>query len=231
MTDGFVGNEDQILAAVAEKLGPSRIFSFGIGTSVNRYLMEGLARLGKGAVAYMLKGDSDTKPIELFFERIAHAALADVSVEWGGMTVTDVYPRRVPDLFIGRPVVVTGRFEGRGDATILVNGLTAGERQDFTIKAALDDPGAAHEGISKIWAMARIADLSDAMIKATRRGEPLDYAGDIKRTALDYGLVSAYTAFVAVDSSRVTGSDHGVTVMQPVPVPDGVRYDTTVQER
>jgi Ca-activated chloride channel family protein len=229
MTDGFVGNDDEILAAVAEKLGPSRIFSFGIGTSVNRYLMEGLARLGKGAVAYMLKGDSDIKPIDLFFERIAHAALTDIAIDWGGMTVTDVYPKRIPDLFIGRPVVITGRFEGRGDAKVKVTGLSSGEPQTFTIVAPLDDPEASHEGISRIWARARIADLSDAMLKAGRRGESLDLAGDIKKTALDYGLVSTYTAFVAVDSSRVTEGDHGTTVVQPVPMPDGVKYETTVQ--
>ncbi len=229
MTDGFVGNEQQILAAVAEKLGPARIFSLGVGSSVNRYLLEGLARLGKGAVAYLLRGDSDAAVVDRFFERVQHAALTDIEIDWGGLRVTDVYPRRVPDLFVGRPVVLTGRFEGHGDAEIRVRGRVAGEPQTITLRAPLDDPDARHAGISRIWARARIADLSDEQVQARREHRQRDLSGEIRETALAYGLVSEYTAFVAVDSTRVTAGDHGVTVPVPVPVPEGVRYDTTVQ--
>ncbi len=229
MTDGYVGNEQQIFAAVAEKLGPARIFSFGVGSSVNRHLLEGLARLGKGAVAYLLRGDSDASVVDRFYERVQHPALADIEIDWGGMRVSDVYPRRIPDLFVGRPVVLTGRFEGHGDAGIRIHGRVAGEPQTIALRAPLDDPEARHAGISRIWARARIADLSDEQVKTRDRGRQADIAGEIRDTALSYGLVSAYTAFVAVDTSRVTAGDHGVTAPVPVPVPEGVRYDTTVQ--
>lgn len=82
-----------------------------------------------------------------------------------------------------------------------------------------------HPGISRIWARARIADLSDIM--ATGGG---DMRGHIKETALACSLMSAFTAFVAVDSSCRTAGDYGTTVHVPVPVPVGVRYDTTVKE-
>jgi len=231
MTDGYVGNETQILAAVAEKLGPSRIFSFGVGSSVNRYLMEGLARLGHGAVAYLLSGDSGADAVDRFFERVQHPALTDIAVDWGTIHVSDVYPKRVPDLFIGRPVVLTGRFEGRGDAEIKVRGLCAGEPRTITLRAALDDPKAKHAGISRIWARARIADLSEGMSRPPGESPAADPAAEIQTTALAHGLVSAYTAFVAVDETRVTEGDHGVTVLQPVPVPEGVKYETTIPER
>jgi Ca-activated chloride channel family protein len=225
MTDGFVGNEAQVLQAVAELRGDARIFSFGVGTSVNRYLMEGLARVGRGAVAYIVAGDSDTEAVDRFFERIASPALTDIAVDWGGMEVSGVYPERIPDLFVGRPVILTGRFTGTGKTSVAVTGTYGGERVTQKIKVKLDKTQ--HEGIARIWARARIAALSDELPQAdaVRQG---DIRGEIKATALTHGLVSSYTAFVAVDATRVTEGDHGVTVVQPVPVPEGVRYDTTV---
>ncbi|MBI5018592.1 MAG: VWA domain-containing protein [Deltaproteobacteria bacterium] len=223
-TDGFVGNEDQILRAVAEKLGPSRIFSFGVGSSVNRYLMEGLARVGRGAVAYLTTNDSDVEAVDRFFDTVAHPALTDVVVHWGGLGAADVYPRRIPDLFVGRPVILVGRFSGRGDTVIRVSGRVAGEERIFDVPVSLDALGKG-KGIAKIWARARIADLTDRMAVA---GENL--AGEVKQTALTHGLLSAYTAFVAVDSTRRTEGTSGTTVAVPVPLPAGVRYETTVTQ-
>ena len=166
MTDGYIGNEAQILSAVHDRLGESRIFSFGVGSSVNRYLLDRMAKLGKGAVAYVGLDDSAGEIVDLFYGRISHPALTDVEIDFGDMEVVDMYPQQIPDLFVGRPII------------------------------AQNDP---------------------------------DLPGEIKQVALEYGLMSAYTAFVAVDSSRRTEGDHGVTVVVPVPVPHGVRYETTVR--
>jgi Ca-activated chloride channel family protein len=223
-TDGFVGNEDQILRAVAEKLGPSRIFSFGVGSSVNRYLIEGLARIGKGAVAYVTTQDSNVEAVDRFFETIAHPALTDVRVDWGTLGAADVYPKVIPDLFVGRPVTLVGRYTGSGEAVLRVSGREGGERRSYQVTVRLDalQKGL---GISKIWARAKIADLTDRMAAG---GEQL--AGEVKETALTHGLLSAYTAFVAVDSTRRTEGTGGTTVAVPVPVPEGVKYETTVTE-
>jgi len=226
MTDGFVGNDAQVLGTVAELIGDARIFSFGVGTSVNRHLMEGLARVGRGAVAYIVAGDSDVEAIDRFFERVSRPALTDITVDWGGMQVADVYPERIPDLFVGRPVMLTGRFTGKGKNAVAVTGSYGGERVTQTLKVKLDQ-AQEHEGISRIWARALIADLADEALQADAVRQA-DIRGEIKTTALTHGLVSAYTAFVAVDATHVTAGDHGVTVVQPVPVPEGVRYDTTV---
>jgi Ca-activated chloride channel family protein len=226
MTDGYIGNESQIFRAVAEKLGPARIFSFGIGNSVNRYLIEGLARLGHGAVAYVLTGDSDTEAVDQFYERIRHPALTDIGIDWGGMEVSEMYPKSIPDLFVGRPVIVTGRFRGHGDTTVRVRGRCAGEPQEMRLMVAMDSREGRHPGISRIWARARIAELSDTM--AT--GGPASLRDQIRETALAYGIMSPYTAFVAVDSTRRTAGDYGTTVNVPVPVPLGVKYETTVTE-
>jgi Ca-activated chloride channel family protein len=225
MTDGYIGNEVEILAAVHQRLGASRIFSFGVGSSVNRYLLDRMAKLGKGAVAYIGLDDSAGQVVDLFYERISHPALTDIDIDWGSMQVTDVYPNRIRDLFVGRPVIITGRFKGNRKTTIHVSGKVGDLTQEIAIPVNLGDFTATHPGIACVWARKRIETLANQATYDNNSEIPLQ----IKQVALDYGLMSAYTAFIAVDSSRQTSGDHGVTVAVPVPVPDGVRYDTTVQ--
>ena len=226
MTDGFIGNEVDIIAAVHDHIGESRIFSFGVGTSVNRYLMERMAKEGRGAVAYLAPHDSAKDIMEGFFNRISHPALTDVDIDWGGMAVTDVYPARLPDMFVGRPVVVTGKFLGTA-TDIVVSGTAAGEIRRVTVAGA--GSAAANVYVPKIWARLRIADLTD---RQAWQSDPYEELGaEIRGTALEHQLMSDYTSFVAVDTSQRTEGEHATTVHQAVPVPDGVRYETTVQER
>jgi len=225
ITDGYIGNEAQILGEVHKRLGASRIFSFGVGSSVNRYLIERMAKVGKGAVAYITTNDSDIDSVDLFYDRIGHPGLADIKIDWGEMEVSDVYPKNIPDLFVGRPIIITGRFKGRGEAEIKVKGRVAGESQTLSASVNLDGLEGKQAGISKIWARAKIADLMDSMAATSAKVQE-----EVRQTALTHGLVSAYTAFVAVDSTRRTEGDHGTTIAVPVPAPEGVRYETTVVE-
>jgi Ca-activated chloride channel family protein len=225
LTDGYIGNETEILAAVREKLGDSRIFSVGVGSSPNRYLLEAMAREGRGAVAYLGLGDSPSDMMDLFMDRISYPAMTDIAVDWGSMKVSEVYPARVPDLFVGRPVVVTGRYEGTGAVEVTVRGQAAGATVSQTLSADLDATPA-HPGLPLVWARMKIADLARRALAGGSEGIP----DQIKNVALAYGLISDYTAFVAVDSARRTEGGHGTTVAVPVPVPEGVRYDTTVAE-
>jgi len=225
MTDGYIGNEVEILAAVHQRLGVSRIFSFGVGSSVNRYLLDRMAKLGKGAVAYIGLDDSAGGIVDLFYERISHPALTDVTIDWGNMQVTDMYPYHIRDLFVGRPVILTGRFKGNSKTTIRITGKVGDLTQEIAIGVKLDDSAVTHQGIACVWARKKIETLAN---QATYDNNP-DLPQEIKQVALEYGLMSAYTAFIAVDSSRQTIGDHGITVAVPVPVPDGVRYETTVQ--
>ena len=226
MTDGYIGNEAQILGEVHKRLGESRIFSFGIGSSVNRYLLDRMAKLGRGAVAYIGLNDSGTEVVDRFYDCISHPALTDVHIDWGNMEVSEVYPHRVPDLFVGRPIILTGRFSGHTHTTINIGGRLGATRRSIRIPVEFDDDAATHPGIACVWARKRIEDLAG---RATYDTNP-DLPAEIKQVALQYCLMSAYTAFVAVDSTQVTAGDHGTTVAVPVPVPDGVRYDTTVQD-
>ncbi|MBN1488899.1 MAG: hypothetical protein JXA69_03190, partial [Phycisphaerae bacterium] len=226
LTDGFIGNDAEILGEVHKRLGASRIFSFGIGSSTNRYLLTRMAQIGRGAVAFVGIDESAAQAVDGFYECVSHAAMTDIDIDFGGLDVTDVYPRRIPDLFVGRPVVLTGRFKGAGNATIRVAGTAGDGRQDITLHANTDDAAATHKGLPSVWARMRIADLADQATYDTNT----DLPGEIKEVALEYGLMSAFTAFVAVDSQSKTAGDHGTTVSVAVPVPEGVRYETTVSD-
>jgi len=226
MTDGFIGNDSQILAAVHEKVGSARIFSFGVGSSVNRYLLERMAKIGRGAVAFVGLRDDAGDRVDQFYERATRPAMANIEIDWGEMEVADVYPKQVPDLFVGRPVVVTGRFKGNGRTSIGIYGRTGGEGQKVKIPVNLSNEEAEHEGIRSIWARWKIADLSDQETYAASAA----LKAEITQTSIDYGLLCRYTAFLAVDSLNRTEGDHGTTVNVPVYVPEGVKYETTVHD-
>ena len=226
LTDGYIGNETEILGEIHRRLGPSRIFSFGIGSSVNRYLIDHMAKAGRGAVAFLGSRYSAARIMEDFFDRISHPALTDLQIDWGGLAASEVFPQAVPDLFVGRPVILTGRFAANADATIRVNGKVAGQPMQLTIPATLTE-AATHTGLPSVWARMKIAALAD---QATWQPDP-ELPGQIKQVALDYSLMSAFTAFVAVDSTHRTEGAEGTTVPVAVPVPDGVKYETTVEEK
>jgi Ca-activated chloride channel family protein len=132
----------------------------------------------------------------------------------------------VPDLFVGRPVILTGRFAGNSDTIIRVNGKVGDQPMQVAIPATLS-AAATHQGLPSIWARMKIAALAD---QSTYQPDA-ELPGVIKQVALDYGLMSVFTAFVAVDSTRRTEGSEGTTVPVAVPVPDGVKYDTTVEEK
>jgi Ca-activated chloride channel homolog len=226
LTDGYIGNEDEILRAMHGWLGDARVFSFGVGPATNRYLLDHMAKMGNGAAAYLSLKDKADEVMGAYFERISHPALTDLQIDWGGMKVKEVFPRRMPDLFVGRPVILTGRYEGNGPTTIKVRGKTANETQAFDLPVNLDQPAADSRALPAVWARMKIADLAD---QSTYEGGR-ELADEVKQVALEYGLMSSFTAFVAVDSLTKTAGDHGTTVGVPVPVPEGVRYDTTVTD-
>ncbi len=230
LTDGYIGNEAEILGAIRERIGESHIFSFGVGSSVNRYLLESMARIGRGAVAYVSPQDDAGAIMDDFFGRISRAALTNISIDWGDGEVADVYPRILPDLYIGRPVVITGRF--RGDLrSVKVTGRTSDDRGRGR-KVSLPVSSRWREGndsaLPAVWARMQLAAIAEHI------PDPQGWDRDRVKShslelALKHGLMSAYTSFVAVDSMTRTSGEYGTTVTVPVEMPEGVRYDTTVR--
>ncbi|MEZ6127393.1 MAG: VIT domain-containing protein [Planctomycetaceae bacterium] len=225
MTDGFIGNEQQILGTLHDKLGASRVFSFGVGSSPNRYLMDRMAVLGRGAVAYLSLNDDAVQIMDRFNRRISHPAMTDLAIDWGQMEVADVYPERLPDLIVGRPVIITGRYKGE-PGTVKVNGRVDLQPTSFEVALNEQDAAKSHAGIAAVWARLKIKDMLNYSTHAPEAAEEVKTA--VTQTALAYNLMSSFTAFVAVDSMTQTEGEFGTTVAVPVPVPAGVKYETTV---
>jgi len=228
LTDGYIGNEAQILAEIDRKIGDSRIFSFGIGSSVNRFLMDEMAKTGQGAVAYIGVRDRARETMAMFFERVSHPAVCNVQVDLGALSGAEMYPAQVPDLFVGRPVVISGRYDasaaGNSLGDVRIRGTAGGRRISMVVEP--DAQGADRTGaLEAIWARAKIASLSNSALRGDSDGELTDA---IRQVALAHGIMSQFTSFLAVDSMSITEGDHGVTVPVPVPVPEGVNYTTTV---
>ena len=226
MTDGYIGNDHDILNALSDKVGDSRIFSFGVGQSPNRFLMDRMALIGRGAVAYLSLNDDPVEIMNRFNERISHPAMTDLSIDWGNMNVTDVYPQILPDLIVGRPVVITGRFTGE-PSSITVGGRQGMQPTSFAVAVDAADASKEHKGIASVWARLKIMDLMTQFSRTPDQAAELQQT--VTQTALEYSLMSTFTAFVAVDSMSKTEGEFGTTVAVPVNVPEGVKYETTVE--
>jgi Ca-activated chloride channel homolog len=214
LTDGYVGNEDQILARVGARLGDARLFCFGVGSAVNRYLLEELAALGRGSVAVVRPDEDTTAAVAGFQRRIDAPVLTDVQIDWGNLGVRDV-PRALPDLFIGQPLVVAGHYDRAAAGNVAIRGKLGGRDVRFDVPVTLPDRDTARPAIASVWARQRIAELSRKLV---RKAEPA-LEREILALSLEHHLLSPYTAFVAVDDSRKTAGGAAKQVAVPVEVP------------
>ena len=228
ISDGYIGNEAEVLRFIRRKRGGSNLFSFGVGSSVNRFLIDGMARLGHGRPFIVLNGQGAGSAVERLFSLISKPALTSVSVEWSGLAVRDLTPTRPPDLFGDRPLLLTGRYKKAGKAEITVRGYLAGKQVAYRYPLTLAPPSkdgaklATRPGSSplgNLWARRRIAELMDyyRMLDEQHR---LPSKNAVTKIALDYSLISKFTSFVAID--RFTRNEHGdesrrVAIASPLP--------------
>ncbi len=217
MTDGYVGNETEVFRAVHERLGQSRVFAFGVGSAVNRYLLTRLAEVGRGDTFVVTLDESPREAADRFAERIARPYLTDVSIDWGGLAVTDAYPRRLPDLYADRPLVVHARYASGASGDVVIRGRIAGRPFEQTVSVTLPASGAARPELTSVWARTRIRDLMTAM--ALRPSDAL--REEVTQLGLDHHLLTEWTAFLAIDEGYRAGGDPQ-TVHQPAQVPAGV---------
>lgn len=221
LTDGYIGNESEILARIESKLGNARIFSFGIGSSVNRYLLVKMPQLGRGFAQFVRQDEDPDEAVRTFVGRIARPYLTDIDIDWGGLDVVDVYPPYVPDLFADQPVILHGRYETPGAGVITIRGTVAGQPWETRVQVSLPADQPENEAVAILWARAAIEDMLDQM----HSGENEKLKSAITDLALAYRLMSPYTSFVAVEEKVVNRGGQQVTVQVPVPMPEGVRYE------
>ncbi|MGB5334369.1 MAG: marine proteobacterial sortase target protein [Woeseiaceae bacterium] len=195
ITDGSVGNEDELFTMIEAKLSRARLFTVGIGSAPNSWFMRKAAEAGRGSYTFISALHEVGEKMDRLFVKLAHPQVTDISVQWPSGVVVDSYPKTVPDLYIGEPVTVKVRASGgyRDGDTVRVSGNSIGGGWSRSLSLQSAQQG---DGIAALWGRARIAEL----MNRERRGE--DAVRDaIVETALAHSIVSKYTSLVAVDKT------------------------------
>ena len=223
LTDGYIGNENQILAEVQQHLKPgNRLYSFGAGSSVNRFLLNRIAELGRGISRIIREDEPTDEVVEKFFRQINNPVLANINLQWEGDGESPViYPSIPPDLFAEQPLVLFGRKQDCHAGKLHVTGVAAGgTRYQQTFNLNFQEKG--NPAIAQLWGRSRIKDLMNRMVS----GDTKTGVEAVTDTALTYQLLSQYTAFVAVsDDVRVNPNETSVSVQVPVEMPQDVSYE------
>jgi Ca-activated chloride channel homolog len=230
MTDGYVGNDMEIISEV-QKHPNARVFAFGIGSSVNRFLLDNMARYGRGEVEYVGLNDDGSAAARRFHERVRNPLLTDISIDWNGMAVSDVYPKTIPDLFGAKPLILSGKYSGNSKGVIRLKGKMSG--RDFMREIPVDFSSTEqHDVLATLWARNHVDYLMSYDFTSAQQGAltPVQKE-EITRLGLDYRLMTQFTSFVAVEEMIVTDGGQPRRVDVPVEVPEGVNRAGVFGER
>lgn len=230
MTDGEIGNDFAIIDAVKKNVATSRVFAFGIGSSVNRFLLDAMAREGRGEVDYIPVGRGGTKdPLSLvaaaerFAKRVSTPVLTDIQIDWGNLPVGEVYPKNVPDLFAAKPIVVFGRLTGPASGEITLRGNTGAGVFQRQVQVQETQTGSERrDAIDTLWARQKVTHLMGQNLRAMQSGHfPTELKDEITSIGVAFSLMTQFTSFVAVDEQSQTNDEKPETVQVPTEMPEG----------
>ena len=225
LTDGYVGNDMAIIGEL-QRHANARVFSFGIGSSVNRFLLDKMAEEGRGEVEYVALNDDGSAAARRFHERVRNPLLTDVRVDWGGLPVEEVYPRRIPDLFSAKPVVISGRYKGPARGAILLKGKMSGRDVVRTITVDFPSREPEHDVLATLWARRKADHLMSQDWAGMQSGQPRpELREEVTQLGLEYRLMTQFTSFVAVEETIVTEGGQPRRIDVPVEMPEGVSYE------
>jgi Ca-activated chloride channel family protein len=218
ITDGYISGEKGAFDHIRANLGNTNFFAFGIGSSVNRYLIEGVAKAGRGEPFIVLTQEYAPEAAEKFRKYIENPVLTNIKVEAKGFDIYDVEPLNQPDLFASRPVIVFGKWRGSPSGTIELSGTNGDGKYVASLDVSAVQPDERNSALRYLWARSRIAELSDY------GSSSLDDKSvrEITDLGLKYNLLTAYTSFIAIREKVVNPNGDATNVEQPLPLPVGV---------
>ncbi len=242
MTDGYVGNDMAIIDAVRKNAGTTRVFSFGIGNSINRFLLDNMARAGRGEVEYVLLNDGADEKVKCFSQRIQTPVLTDIQLQFSDdlkvadLCGTGVSPvregsqaaemARLPDLFDVKPLILHGRYTAPGKGTLTIRGRTGSGAFERTLPLDLPASQPRHDTIATLWARAKVEELMNQDLAAAQQNNlPPERRGEVVRLGETFGIMTQFTSFVAVEKARVTLGGTPQLVAVPIEMPQGVSYE------
>jgi Ca-activated chloride channel family protein len=218
VTDGYIGTESEVFEAIQANLNRTNVFAFGIGSSVNRYLIEGMAKAGQGEPFVVTDPRQATAAAERFRRYVQAPVLTRIELEFNNFETYDIEPPAIPDLFANRPVILFGKWRGQPAGTIELTGAGGQEDYAHSVQVADTRPMDANRALRYLWARSRIARLSDFSARLTNP----EKKEEITTLGLTYNLLTAYTSFVAVHEVVRNTEGSGEDVVQPLPLPKHV---------
>jgi hypothetical protein len=231
LTDAEVGNDMAIIEAIKRNRSTTRVFSFGIGSSVNRYLIEQMALAGGGEPEYIYANQASEEQaaaaVERFNRRTRTPVLTDINVTFNGVQPLDVLPdlTAIQDLYDNRPLTFLGRYNGSGAGSITIKGQSAQGRWEKTIPIDFPAKQPENSSLPTLWARAKIDDLTGQDLLGVQRGQPSpDVRARIITLGETFNVMSQYTSFVAVDKLRVTVDSKPRLVHVPIELPDQTNW-------
>ncbi len=222
LTDGYVGDEERILQTIEKERRGARVFSLGVGASVNRHLLEGTAKVGRGEAFYVRQDEDSTAVIDRFFSRVDRPALGYITIDWGKLDVEQLYPANIPDLWAGQPIRVHGRYTQGGEEEVVIRGQLGKQPYEQKLSIRLPQHESAHEAMATVWARQKVQELMDSMVKL---GQTTTLVEEVTQVGLTFRLMTQWTSFVAVEEKVVNPEGSPQTVVQPVEMPEGVSHE------
>ena len=214
VTDGYIAEEPAIFDQIRDHLGEANVFAFGIGSSVNRHLMEGIAKAGQGEPFIVLDDKTGEAAAAKFGVYVEQPVLTHVALKLDGFDAYDVQPKVIPDVFAQRPVIVFGKYRGTPAGTATLTGEAGKGRFVSKLDVAAAKPDAGNDALAYLWARSKISELSDFYNEDTNHDA-------VVKLGLQYNLLTKFTSFIAVqDVVRTTAAS--TDVAQPLPMPAGV---------
>lgn len=223
LTDGDLGNEEEIFAALRKNLGGARLYTIAIGSAPNFFLATKMAQYGRGSFTHIADISEITEQMGRLLETIESPVLTDVKLTFEGVEVADVYPQRTPDLFLRQPLLVYGRIT-HGRAGIVHLTARAGDQPYETSFAFDASKSTFHPGITTLWARQRVEDLMDRWRLADEDARAAIRATLIAH-AIQYRLVTRFTSLVAVEEIVTNAGGESRTVPVPTELPAGMQME------
>lgn len=219
VTDGYISVEEEVFSYIRQHLGQANFFALGIGSSVNRHLIEGIAHVAMSESFVATKKEQRPSIAKRFAQYIQSPVLTDIDVQFEGLEVYDVIPKQIPDLLAERPIVVFGKYRGKAKGKVKITGLQHQRKKERSIPISSSMPQAANGALPFLWARHKIKTLDDF---GQVFGTPEKHQEMITTLGLEYGLLTRYTSFVAVDTLIRRKQGTSTPVKQPLPLPKNV---------
>ncbi len=219
LTDGYVDVEKESFELIRKNLGRANFFAFGIGSSVNRFLIEGIARVGQAESFVVTQQDQAEASAEKFRKYVSSPVLSKIKIEYNGFETYDVEPLSIPDILADRPVILFGKYKGSAKGTIELKGISGGgNTYSSEVRITNTKPSTNYKALKYLWARQRLSMLADF----NHIAETEELKNEITRLGLAYNLLTDYTSFIAIDEQVRNVNGKITRVEQPLPLPQGV---------